>query len=58
MGGSCTQVHGLVALGLLRRVGKEEHLGDSKMVCRASFQLVQTVAADVRVDLPRFLHYQ
>ena len=55
---SGTQVHGLVALGLLRRVGKEEHLGDSKMVCRASFQLVQTVAADVRVDLPRFLHYQ
>ena len=51
-------MHGLVALGLLRRVGKEEHLGDSKMVCRASFQLVQTVAADVRVDLPRFLHFQ
>lgn len=51
------QISGLVSLGLLRRVGNTEHLVDCKMSCRASYSLVQSVAADVRIELARFLHY-
>lgn len=50
------QVSGLVSLGLLRKIGNSEHLGDCKMSCRASYTMVQSVAADLRIELARFLH--
>ena len=51
------QISGLVSLGLLRKIGNSENLGECKMSCRASYTMVQSVAADLRIELARFLHF-
>jgi origin recognition complex subunit 5 len=51
------QLSGLISLGLLCKIGNSDHLGDCKLSCRASYSLVQSVAADVRIELARFLHH-
>jgi hypothetical protein len=58
-----SQVAGLVTLGLLRVHGGKDaraqlDLSDPRFVCTAPYALVKSVAADVRVDLGRFIYQE
>ena len=39
------------------QIGNGDQLADCKFACRASYSMVQAVAASVRVELARFLHH-
>mmetsp|Transcript_30942 Transcript_30942/g.73525 ORF Transcript_30942/g.73525 Transcript_30942/m.73525 type:complete len:114 (+) Transcript_30942:341-682(+) len=56
-----SQVMGLVTLGLVRISGGKDarfDLSDPKFVCMAPYSLVKGVAADVRVDIGKFVYQE